>query len=222
MRILQVLLSIVSIIMLSAFVSSSDIIMDVGNDTLLPWEWEQHNSFIGPEATADFSPKVNQILSADCVCQGCVKDATYCYIPLRFNSAFIGVLNVTSIDVGFQSIKILYNVSYGQAFKLSEGCRWTIPYLISPNTYTYISNIPPSYVGPNVCSYALNTPPTTKDALNDAIFRLLNQTMDTSPKDGVVDNSVNFNAVNMSFQTHGMIGVQSLWGPAILKVIVWI
>jgi len=221
MRLRWVLLFTFSVMMLSTFVSSSDVILDVGNDTLLPWDWEQHNSFTGPEATADFSPQVNQILSADCVCQGCVKDAAYCYIPLRFNSAFLGDMSVTDIDVGFQSIKILYNVSYGQSFKLSEGCQWSIQYFPA---LTYAASIPPSYTGSDSCSYtqASHDPPATKDATNDAVFHLLNDTMDTNPRDGVIDNSVNFNDVNMSFQTHGMIGVQSLWGPAILKVIVWI
>jgi hypothetical protein len=203
--------------LLSRCVSPSDLILDVGNDTAIPWEFSENRSFTGPARTSDFSAKLNQILSSNCECSGCSKQGPYCAIPLRFYSDYAGVMDVSEIRVYYKSVNVLYNVTYGRPFKLSEGCTWRIQH----QGGIYIASIPPSYAGPNSCQYTAASygPSGGEDALIDAVYRLLNQTLDTDPTDGVVDINID---QKISFGTHGKIGVQSLWGPAILKIVVWI
>jgi len=204
-------------LLLTTTASPSDLIFDVGNDTSLPWEWSQNNSFSGPEATHDFSAKLSQIISSDCNCNGCVVDGPYCVIPFRFRSAYPGEMTVSDIGIVYESIRVMYNVTYGEAFKISDGCEWHIQH---PNGL-YIAKIPPSYPGSDICYYTAGSSSLieTEDALVDSMYRLLNKTLDSN-QDGVID--VDFNEATMSFQTHGMINVQSLWGPAVVKLIVWI
>ena len=210
-------LVILGLVLLSWPVSPSDLILDVGNDTSIPWEFVRNRSFTGPEKTSDFSVKLNQILSSDCGCVGCSREGPDCVIPLRFQSEYAGFMNVSGISVSYRSVKVLYNVTYSMPFKLSSGCTWRIQHQDGVS----IISIPASYSGTSLCQYTASSygPPGGEDALTDAVYRLLNQTMDVSPKDGVVDITLD---EEMSFGTHGKIGVQSLWGPAIIKIVIWV
>ena len=67
----------------------------------------------------------------------------------------------------------------------------------------------------------LDLHPGDEDASNDAVYRLLSEKLDKN-NNGVIDNEFNFNDTTMFFETQGLIGVQSLWGPAIINIIVWI
>jgi hypothetical protein len=108
-------------------------------------------------------------------------------------------------------------VTYGEAFKMSNGCEWHVQH---PGGLS-IARVPLTYSGLNTCYYtsSLSSLPKTEDALVDAVYRLVNQTLDSN-QDGVLD--ISFNENTMSFHSQGMINVQSLWGPAVIKLIVWI
>ena len=210
-------LAIAGILLLSMQVSSLDLRLDVGNDTLSPFEWTERNTFTGPETVPDFSARLNEILSSECSCNGCSIDGPYCVIPLTITSAYPGKMQLNNVDINYRSVTVLSSVTYGEAFKLSEGCQWTIQHLGG----TSVVNVPSTYSGPNTCYYTSSQlhPVDTQDALIDAVDRLLNQTLDAD-QNSIID--INFDEAAMSFETHGMIGVQSLWGPAVVKVVVWI
>jgi hypothetical protein len=57
----------------------------------------------------------------------------------------------------------------------------------------------------------------TNDAINDAIYRLLDG-LDAN-NDGVVDVKFDPTMVEFSFSQAG--GVRSLWGPINIKLVVW-
>lgn len=211
------LLVILGLVLLSSSVTPSDLVLDVGNDTAIPWEFSQNQYFTGPERTSDFSVKLNQLLSSNCECSGCSREGPDCVIPLRFYSAYAGLMNVSEIHVSYTSIRVLYNVTYSMPFKLSDGCTWHIQH----QGGIYNASIPPSYSGSSICQYTASSydPAGDEDALIDAVYRLLNQTLDTEPRDGILDINID---EKISFGTHGKIGVQSLWGPAIVKIVVWV
>jgi hypothetical protein len=62
--------------------------------------------------------------------------------------------------------------------------------------------------------------PSTDDAIDDAVYRLLNETLDTAIPKGILDDWVEYNG-NMTFDAEGRIGVQALWGPLQMRLIVW-
>ncbi|MFH1125581.1 MAG: hypothetical protein V1703_00505 [Candidatus Altiarchaeota archaeon] len=214
---LHVILTLVGVFLLTQFVSASDIVLDVGNDTAAPWEWNQVHAFVGPETTNDFSATINRILSDDCKCSGCSTDSQYCIIPLRIQSAYFGDMNLSNINFTWKYVHVISNVTYDRPFKLSDGCQWQIQHLGGIS----LVSTPSSYSGSRICYYtsSSHSPIQTEDAMVDGMYRLLNQTLD-SDQNGVID--LTFDEDAMSFQTHGTIGVQSLWGPAVIKVIVWV
>jgi hypothetical protein len=197
--------------------TTPEIILDVGNDTIIPYEWDKNNTFEGYERTQDFSNHLNQILSTGCQCNGCLKDGTYCAIPLRLYSSFPADMQINNIRVNYQRSSVISNVTYGTAFKLSDGCEWYIRHQGGLLTV----RIPAYYTGSAKCYYTPTSlhPLGTKDAAVDAVYRLLNQTLDKN-QDAIID--LNYDSGTMEFKTHSMIGIQSLWGPAIVKVIVWV
>jgi len=106
-------------------------------------------------------------------------------------------------------------VGYGDVFSQISGCIWDIDF---QDGSTYTAHIPSTYAGSNMCAYragGISYP--QGDAMNDAVYRLLAH-MDLD-KDGRVD--LLFDPTTIKFETSQAGGVQSLWGPARFKLIVW-
>jgi hypothetical protein len=114
------------------------------------------------------------------------------------------------------TIKMSGSTSYGGVFPKSEGCNWDIEFEDGSTSY---GPIPSSYTGSSECSYTLgNISQPTQDAANDAIYRLLLR-LDLDD-DGQIDIKFDPNQVDFDLSQVG--GVRSLWGPAQLKLVVWI
>lgn len=192
------------------------IVLDVGNDTSVPFEWSRPSAFTGSEFTPDFSTILNQILSANCSCVGCFKSGDYCNIPFNFHSNNPGQMIISNISITYNTSEVMHSVSYGQPFQISQGCIWLIRHAGGQR----IVRVPASYTGSRVCRYlppgSCGYPTYYDDAMIDAVYRLL-FSMDSN-QDCIVDDNI----ATWSFQTHGSITVQSLWGPAVVKLVVWI
>ncbi|VVB51090.1 Uncharacterised protein [uncultured archaeon] len=202
--------------------------VDVGNDLNYPWEFASDCDFTGPQTIQDFSLKLNMILKQGCSCNGCQNQTEnnmiYCYIPMRFSASCPGNYTADNLTLDWYNLNTLLNVTYGQRHRVTDGCRWTFVYDTGAEQKFYTQNIPPSYAGIDTCWYTplSHGPPADKsDAAKDAVYRLLNETMDVN-KDGVIDSEVGFNPTTMKLESQPLIGVQSLWGPSIIELIVWI
>jgi hypothetical protein len=114
------------------------------------------------------------------------------------------------------TIKMAGAVEYGNVFSYSEGCNWDIEF---EDSSTASAPIPDTYVGNSNCSYTTtNISYVSNDAMVDAIKRVLEK-LDLD-SDGAVD--IKFDPTQMEFDLSGIGGVRSLWGPAQLKLVVWI
>jgi hypothetical protein len=203
----------------------SKVYLDVGNDSLPGWEWGT-TAENARERTPDFSDKINSILSAGCECEGCVKvgekGKENCTIPFRFHSNDTGLMYVDDIDVLHYSYETVMSVRENKSFVISLGCEWTIDYNRSDTVHTATLMIPENYNGQRRCNYTESSHnPPMGDATNDAVYRLLRR-LDSSPDNGVIDDEWNFNHTTMFFETDSYMGVQYLWGPTVINLIVWI
>jgi hypothetical protein len=114
------------------------------------------------------------------------------------------------------TLRIQTLIGYGQVFGKSQGCDWTIEF--SDGT-VYNTVIPAGYDGDSECEYSSDRiVHDGDDALSDAVHRLLSH-LDIDG-DGRVDLLFDFDMIG--FETSQAGGVQSLWGPAKFKLIVWI
>jgi hypothetical protein len=62
------------------------------------------------------------------------------------------------------------------------------------------------------------TNPAANDASADAVYRLLNESLDQAPPRGIVDTLLDS---NKSVQVEGKISAQTLWGPVKMRLVVW-
>jgi len=96
------------------------------------------------------------------------------------------------------------NVSYGGAFKRMVGCEWRIEHINKTLTNENATvRIPEGYSGSNKCNYtsAAHSAPGVDDAINDAIYRIINKS-DTD-NNGVMNliGGMPFNETSMAFKT---------------------
>ncbi|MFH1054840.1 MAG: hypothetical protein V1744_01965 [Candidatus Altiarchaeota archaeon] len=200
----------------------SSIFLDVGNDT--DYEWYAPRCFRGPE-TVDVTESLNNYVRGGCWCTGCVydSDSRNCTVPVVFKSDYPGWFTIDNVKLTFTKLNTLGEVTYGTPFRNSEGGCWMIQYKKDPETYTPILPVPADYHGgvcdmPDYVYKEKSGPITTDDAVDDAVYRLLNGTLDTNG-DGIMD--LEYKRDKMEFQTEGKIGVQTLWGPIQMRLVVW-
>lgn len=192
---------------------------DVGNDTFSPWEWSHSGVGNVSEKTDSFADKLNYILGRGCDCSGCYTTGFDCVIPLVFKSDAAGYLTASDLNLTYYSLNTVASNNYGGYFRRSSGGCWVIEHL---GGVSDVIQIPFGYnCGSMVFNYtnSSHSHPNTDDAVDDAVYRLLNETLDLDGN-GVMD--IQFNNESMRFWVDGDIGVQSMWGPATLKLIVWI
>ncbi|MCG2782736.1 MAG: hypothetical protein L6243_04015 [Candidatus Altiarchaeales archaeon] len=96
------------------------------------------------------------------------------------------------------------DVGYGAEFKHMVGCQWRIEHITKTLTNENVTvRIPEGYPGSNECNYtgAAHSAPGMDDALNAAIYRIVNKS-DTD-NDGIMDliGGMPFNETSMTFKT---------------------
>lgn len=202
--------------------SAQSLRMDIGNDTY--YEWSAPLSFTGPQRLS-ISAIVNHFVSGGCACQGCILDQSSgnCTVPIVFEADSQGNLTVNDVSITFESDRTLGEVGYGNPYRKSQGDCWDIE---GKNGEIFRIPIPPTYGG-GVCTSAQiyttssHSKPQTDDAMIDAVYRLLNET--DKNQDGKLDSLDNIQGDpgNMSYNAEGKIGVQSLWGPVKMRLVVW-
>jgi len=106
-------------------------------------------------------------------------------------------------------------VDYGNVFPRANGCIWTIEFTGGTITTVYI---PGSYNGTMHCYYmGNNITYDNTDAIDDAAYRLF-RLFDFN-SDGRLDILIDQNSLIFDLSQSG--SIRSLWGPIIIKLILW-
>ena len=125
------------------------------------------------------------------------------------------VTNCSADNRAIYTIRVKGSIEYGGTFTKKMGCNWTIQF--EDDTFI-VANIPEYYNGTKSCTYTeANVTYDPEDAVDEAVYRLLDS-LDTN-KNNKADIKFDSNMMDFSFSRSG--GIRSLWGPIILKLIVW-
>jgi len=144
-------------------------------------------------------------------------------VPGQSNNVLIGTGDSPSNDTGCSednrailTIKMSGSVGYGDVYTLAEGCNWDIDFEDGSSVQM---PIPSSYTGSASCTYKSgNINVTEDDALNDAVYRVL-QKLDLDDN-GKLDILFDPNQVELDSSRVG--GVRSLYGPVQFKLVLWV
>ena len=234
--------------------SPMGVLLDVSNDTVLPWEWVVNDTYSWHErvwyGSDDVIIKLNNILKKGCggeECLDCMIVGDDCLVPFsfrtdrtnNFTSTHIGGnLMVDDINFSYWIVDTLAKVPYGSRLRVSEGGNWSLGYMCNGTAYgggVFISVLVPADCKMlcNPITYTPNIPPSradAHDALDDAMYRLLDQKLDVTPKDGFIDKfdidddgtrETCFDSEYMWFDAKDELGIQSMWGPETARLVVW-
>ncbi|MFC2162406.1 hypothetical protein ACFLRF_01880 [Candidatus Altiarchaeota archaeon] len=209
-----ILIAALSIALSSA--QSTQISLDIGNDTAS--EWSMPYTFTGPVRTHNLASDIQNYVSTGCTCNGCYQNliAQTCVIPVIFRSGYSGNLSINDVQLSYYRAFILANVSYGNSFRTARGDCWSIEDLSGINVH-HIPD-PAGCLNNPQFTQAIHLPPASQDAIDDAVWRLLDEELDNND-DYRVDLQL---SDNKSIQSKGLLGVQSLWGPSEMRLVVWI
>ncbi len=123
--------------------------------------------------------------------------------------------NCSKYNRAIYTLRLSGRVGYAGVFAEKDGCNWTIQF---EDGSSMNEAIPVEYNGTKQCSYTgTNVTYDLNDAVDDAAFRLLRQ-LDIQPNNKL-DIKFDSNMLEFDFSRSG--GVQSLWGPINMKLIVW-
>jgi len=198
---------------------SSILSLDVGNDTIIDLQAAAQPA---PIRTRNIADEVNSFVRGGCWCAGCVNTMDgYCLVPVIIQADYTGTMMINDIRMEYYSAQVLANVSYGDNFRRSEGWCWGITDVNNNNHWgicvpigrPMVPLIQEHFYTPVGTSH-----PNTNDAIDDAVYRLLNESLDKN-QDGKVD--IAYDMSQMNIQAEGKIGVQNMWGPLGLRLIVW-
>jgi hypothetical protein len=113
-------------------------------------------------------------------------------------------------------VKMKGSVPYGNTFDRASGCNWLIEF---QDGTSLDGPIPSTYSGIDTCEYSSSSHDGGyEDAVKDATYRLL-RSLDWEG-DGRLD--IKFDAAQIGMETTSIGGVRSLWGPAKLKLELWL
>ena len=223
----------------------SNLSIDVGNDSSEPWEWDNSGPYFNDEQMAELNPdKINTILRHNCGCRGCIRNLTTNerIIPLTISSDSLGKITIENIQVEYNHLKVVEKAEYNDTFPTSDGARWTIAYFNRPASSTdhLVVDLPMNYPGSDTQSYTVSGCDRNlridEDAVDDAVWRLLNK-IDIKDRGDLGTNQKNcridkiqlpgggfrfFDPHEMYFKVHKHPITPQLWGPALVKLTVWI
>lgn len=243
----------------SDFSCSVNLTLDVGNDSRTPWEWQytgyetSERIWTGTDLNT-VAGEINSILRHGCDkkdCAGCFSENDSCFIPFVYRSnrslgggpygagsPCPGCLSVDDINFSYWLAETIESVPYGRRLRFSCGGLWDIRFnfshgIVEAETFA----IPPDADCPDLWYdnfYTNNTPPSgldAYDAIDDAMYRLLDEKLDVNPKDGVVEQldldhdglaDTYFTTNQMWFETTDKLGIQTMWGPEAFRLVVWV
>jgi len=235
-------------------VARANLTMDIGNDNEDPWEWENNSvgfentiawELFRPDLEAVVVAKINDILTSGCEspkCSGCVLEDDDCLIPIAFRTSrpnetigeehiINGTFTISDIDFSFYYQHLISDVGYSRSFDSSDGSLWDFDFEPSGSTPSPMK-IPQSYEGTEEFSYTYGTAPNTRDAMDEAMYRLLagldsdeNSEIDMFPalddKYTPYDTAFSFDPDNMWFDGKGVVKTASFVGPIEVKLVVW-
>jgi len=229
--------------------------LDVGNDSISPWEWGTTNPDFVRERVFFGSPldvvldKAQFILRHGCAapwCVGCKLAGGDCLIPFVFQSGNYylggkvlppvqGKIIVDDINFTYWVVETVENVSYDRRLRFSEGGNWTVSFDTGAGAGSKKYLVPPNADCKDLCfdlMYTAGSPPTgldEYDAIDDSMYRLLYQRLDKNhdniiekldtDHNGVADTY--FNPERMWFDAQDKLGIQTMWGPQVFKLVVW-
>ncbi|MFH1402652.1 MAG: vWA domain-containing protein [Candidatus Altiarchaeota archaeon] len=118
-------------------------------------------------------------------------------------------------DRAIYTLRIQSLVGYGNIHSESVGCDWNIEF---EDGTTYSASIPSYYNESEVCNYTTTSRHYDEDdAIDDSVFRLMsNLDLDNDSRVDLL-----FDPDMIGFELSSAGGVQSLWGPAKFKLIIW-
>jgi hypothetical protein len=230
--------------------------LDVGNDSVMPWEWgtvnpdfKRERVFYGGLLDLVLD-KVGFVLRHGCSaswCVGCRVVGGDCLIPFVFESGNYylggrvlppvqGRIIVDDINFSYWVVETVENVSYDRRLRFSEGGNWTVSFDsgVGIGSRTYL--VPPGIsCGGGLCfdlTYVAGSLPAgldEYDAIDDSMYRLLFERLDRNhdsvvekldvDHDGVPDTF--FDPNRMWFDAQDKLGIQTMWGPEVFKLVVW-
>ena len=118
-------------------------------------------------------------------------------------------------DRAIYTVRLTGRVGYGDAFFTNYGCNWTIEFEDGTNI---TEMMPTTYSGNHSCFYtATNLSYDLNDAVDDAVYRLM-QSLDSNGNHKI-EVKLDSSMIQIDFSESG--GVQSLWGPINVKLVVW-
>jgi len=201
---------------LAASASAQTFSIDIGGDT--DYEWKMPVGFTGWPLTMDAKAALDRYVRGGCWCTGCIEEAESgdCLVPIVFKAPSPGKITVNDVNMTFEKATILRSVGYGSGFRKSDGCRWSMSFTNGGMS----QNVPLGYSGPDTCVYTAashNPPADSEDAVDDAVYRLLNETLDLN-RDGVIDVATHG---RYRVRSEGDMQVQNMWGPVSMRLIVW-
>lgn len=209
----------VSVFVIASAQGLSGLYLDIGNDTDYEWNIESETS--GPHRI-EATEWIRKYVRGGCWCAGCKLDGDSgnCTIPVVIRADTTGVLKVDDIILNYSHTRVIGEVGYGDSFRTPGGGCWNISYNPGSPRYTGEVRVPQSIGScPEMFTYDGDfTPLVTDSAINDAMQRLLNGTLD-SDQDGICDFT-DYNE-NYTFRHEGDIGVQTLWGPLKMRLVIW-
>ncbi|MBD3261190.1 MAG: hypothetical protein GF334_05825 [Candidatus Altiarchaeales archaeon] len=210
--------------------------------SLSGYSWASLRLYVGNDATYEFSEPDGDFTSVtsdnlayefnkyahrewQCTCDGCVEQGDLCLVPVRVESPYSGTLTVEDAEVSYFGREAVANVSYGDTFAKSEGGCWRIqaqggaPHVVSNPAGLDCS------AGEDF-EYTASTHdyPQTNDAAVDSMYRLLNESLDTNPRNGLIGppGEIDYTGDGFYFDSTDLIRGQGLWGPVELRLVLWI
>ena len=124
--------------------------------------------------------------------------------------------NCSADNRAIYALQVKSLVGYGGVYPSASGCSWDIEF--DDGTMLNGIKIPEDYSGSDVCQYtSANVDYVEGDAVNDAMYRMFS-TLDLDD-DGCID--ILFDPSMVEFKTTNSGGIQSLWGPTEVKLVVW-
>ena len=199
--------------------------IDVAGDGVIERSFEDSSEW--PQTVSE--PYAFSIAAASCSCSGCAQleedGVRYCMVPVAFSSTHEGVLTVDDALVEQARLSQIAGVDYGETFGRNIGGCWRVDYVniddpLNPFEDEHVFSVPDDIECDIYFTYKKDdsAPPETNDALVDATYRLLNQTLDSN-QDGVLDEGF---SPGMIILVDPQIRGQAMWGPLEVRLLTWI